>query len=306
MAGSDVLHLPLPDQIYRDALMEYAVLGALRELHVEQTGHQLPPALSMALYNDILAYARTVLEESNFTKLVAYADSLCQQVPGVRSSDFPPPLEDEPEQGSQANSLAEQLLCEGIGSLWSASRQVIAQLPFRIEKRMSDTVALRTVRLGAYGHHSFCGMTNLTAVNRSVCVLLNGMVRLIRPEHVWTTLVITLNSQVPVHVDNQNARLPTLLIGMSHYQDGQLWIQSPDGTTFEEHQNAMIPGRLHKTSMCCLLFQASTQLHCVRPWQAGDRFVLAAYSIGQFRHLSEPDINALTKLGFQLPRMTVR
>ena len=305
MAGSDVLHLPLPDQVYRDALMEYAVLGALRELHVEQTGHQLPPALSMALYNDILAYARTVLEESNFAKLVAYADSLWQQVPGVRGSDFPPPLEDEPEQGSQANSLAEQLLGEGIGSLWSASRQVIAQLPFRTEKRLSDTVVLRTVRLGAYGHHSFFGMTNLTAVNRSVCVLLNGLVRLFRPEHVWTTLVITLNSQVPVHMDSQNARLPTLLIGVSHYQDGQIWIQSQDGTTFEEHKNAMVPGTLHQTSMRCLLFQASTQLHGVKPWQAGDRFVLAAYTIGQFRHLQEHDLTALKQLGFQLPRMSV-
>ncbi|OLQ04004.1 hypothetical protein AK812_SmicGene12964 [Symbiodinium microadriaticum] len=44
--------------VYRDALMEYAVLEAFRELHMEQTGHQLPPALSLAPYNDILAYAR--------------------------------------------------------------------------------------------------------------------------------------------------------------------------------------------------------------------------------------------------------
>ena len=196
MAGSDVLHLPLPDQVYRDALMEYAVLEAFRELHWEQTGHRLPPALSMALYNDILAYARTVLDEANFTKLVAYADSLCQQVPGVRCSVFPPQLMDAPETGSPANSLAEELLSEGMGSLWGASRQVIALLPFRAEKRLSNTAELRVVRLGAYGHHSFCGMCNMTADNRSVCVLLNGLVRLLRPEHVWTTLVIILLSTV--------------------------------------------------------------------------------------------------------------
>ena len=104
MAVSDVLHLPLPDQVYRDALMEYAVLEAFRELHMEQTGHQLPPALSLAPYNDILAYARTELDETRFAQLTAYADSLCTQVPGVKCSDTPPPLEDEPEQGSRAKS----------------------------------------------------------------------------------------------------------------------------------------------------------------------------------------------------------
>ena len=282
--------------------MEYAALEAFRELHREQTGHQLPPSLSMALYNDILAYARTVLEEANFTKLVAYADSLCQQVPGVRCSVFPPQLMDAPETGSPANSLAEELLCEGMGSLWGASRQVIALLPFRAEKRLSNTAELRVVRLGAYGHHSFCGMCNMTADSRSVCVLLNGLVRLLRPEHVWTTLVITLNSQVPMHVDGQNARLPTLLLGISHFHDGQIWIQNPEGTVYEEHNQHLFPGQLHKTSMRCLLFQASTQLHCVKPWTAGDRFVIAAYTIGQFRHLSETDVRTLVQLGFQMPR----
>ena len=105
-----------------------------------------------------------------------------------------------------------------------------------------------------------------------------------------------------MHVDGQNARLPTLLLGISHFHDGQIWIQHQEGQVYEEHNQHMIPGQLHNTSMRCLLFQASTQLHCVKPWTAGDRFVIAAYTIGQFRHLSESDVRTLVQLGFQMPR----
>ena len=129
-------------------------------------------------------------------------------------------------------------------------------MSFRMEKRLNATVVLRMVRLGAYGHHSFCGMTNMTSDNRSVCVMLNELIRLFRPEHVWTTLVITLNSQRTLRADCQNARTPTLLLGLSHCKGGQLWVQSRNGTAFEEHNGALVPGMLHNTSMRCLLFQA--------------------------------------------------
>ena len=142
----------------------------------------------------------------------------------------------------------------------------------------------------------------MTATHRSVCALLNGLVHKLHPAHQWTRLVISLNSQVGLHVDAQNARLPSLLVGLSHYKGGQLWVQTDAGADFEEFGEQLLPGHAYTTSMNCLLFPAATTLHGVRPWTEGDRVVLAAYAIGQHRFLSPAERGALLELGFQLPQ----
>ena len=138
-------------------------------------------------------------------------------------------------------------------------------------------------------------------MHRSVCALLNGLVRKLCPEHRWTSLVVSLNSLVSPHVDAQNARLPSLLVGLSHYKGGQLWIQHEQGTDFEECGEKLLPGVAYTTSMNCILFPAATALHGVRPWSDGDRVVLAAFTIGQHRFLSPVERGVLLELGFQLP-----
>ncbi|CAE7348895.1 unnamed protein product, partial [Symbiodinium microadriaticum] len=264
-----------------EALEECLLLTAFRLLKEEETVQPVSSALSMAQRNDILEAARKDLSPEQFERLAIYADTLCVQIPGVPGASMPPPVEADQDQGSQANKLASLLLQENAGSLWGAARLVASHLNFKAERRLSTDSLQRVVRLGAYGHHSFCGLTQATATHCSVCALLNGLVRKLRPEHVWTSLVVSLNSQVGPHVDGQNARMPTLLIGLSHYAGGQLWVQNASGKDFEEYGEHLLPGDIFSTSMCCLLFPAATALHSVRPWTNGDRVVLAAFSIGQ-------------------------
>ncbi|CAE7892713.1 unnamed protein product, partial [Symbiodinium necroappetens] len=213
---------------------ECLLLTAFRLLKEEEAVQPVSSALSMAQRNDIMAAARVDLSPVQFERLAIYADTLCVHIPGVPGASLPPPVEADQGQGSQANQLASLLLQEHTGSLWGAARLVASHLNFKAERRLSTNSFQCVVRLGAYGHHSFCGLTHMTATHRSVCALLNGLVRKLHPEHQWTSLVVSLNSQVGPHVDGQNARMPTLLVGLSHYAGGQLWVQNEGGKDFEE------------------------------------------------------------------------
>ena len=297
----EVVRVPLPAQVYLEALEENLLLAAYKLLKIEEAGCYPPASLSIAQRNDILAFARSDLAPERYERLALYAAQLCEKLPYEPGAGLPPPVDDNVEQGSYANQVASQLLHDSSASLWGAARQVVAQLNFKAERRLSTGLPQTVVRLGAYGHHSFCGLTQATAMHRSVCALLNGLVRKLRPDHRWTSLVVSLNSLVPPHVDVQNARLPSLLVGLSHYKGGQLWIQQDQGQDFEECGEKLLPGVAYTTSMSCVLFPAATSMHGVRPWSEGDRVVLAAFTIGQHRFLSSTERGLLLELGFQVP-----
>ena len=91
--------------------------------------------------------------------------------------------------------------------------------------------------LGFRAEHFFCGLSKSTVHNRAACLLLNCLVRAIRPRHRWTTLAITLNGTVGPHSDSQTARLPWLLIGVSYFHSGGLWAADPTGTEYEGRPN---------------------------------------------------------------------
>ena len=52
----------LPSSLYHDALEEHLLLDAFRDLYHEQLGTCAPAALSLAQHNDLLEYARSVLD----------------------------------------------------------------------------------------------------------------------------------------------------------------------------------------------------------------------------------------------------
>ena len=93
----------------------------------------------------------------------------------------------------------------------------------------------------------------------------------------------------------------SLVIGVSHFVDGSLWIEQDGGDCYEEYSGDMIPGVCMAVSGHAVLFDARACLHAVRPWTGGNRLTLLAYCIGQYGSLSRHQRAQLLALGFQLP-----
>ena len=172
---------------------------------------------------------------------------------------------------------------------------------YRDEQRQASSLRQQVARLGAYGHHAFCGLTRSTHRHRATCLLLNRLIREVHPQHTWTSLVVTWNGAIHAHVDSQNARIRSLVVGMSHFRNGELWIATQDGVDFEEYAGQLVQGCLYQVSMNAILLPAATSPHSVRPSTAGDRVVLIAYTIGQHRSLSTRTREELFQLGFSVP-----
>ena len=301
MSCVDVEELGLPASLYHDALEEHLLLEAFRDLHLAQLGTPAPAALSMAQRNDLLEYARSVLNEDHYLVLMQHAEILGRCQPSAVCLTPSATDASSVEPCSTADRFARMVLNEGCCSIWSAARLVLAHLEYRVEARLASGANQQEARLGAYGHRAFTGLVKATHRHRATCLLLNTLVREVRPCHTWTTLVITKNSVLSAHIDAQNARCPSLVLGMSHFRNGELWSASPDGSDFEEYAGKLVPGRLHQVSMNAILLPAATLLHSVRPSSAGDRVVLIAFSIGQHRSLPANARAELEQLGFSLP-----
>ena len=104
-----------------------------------------------------------------------------------------------------------------------------------------------------------------------------------------------------MHIDTQNANIESIILGLSHFVGGQLWLQDGCGRVYDEIQGQLQPGSVHEISGRCYAVHTSLRWHRTLPWKEGDRLVLVAYTVGQYRSLSEEHCNILQSLGFGLP-----
>ncbi|CAE7883589.1 unnamed protein product [Symbiodinium sp. KB8] len=115
----------------------------------------------------------------------------------------------------------------------------------------------------------------------AVCQLLNTLVIATLGTHGWTSLSVNMNCSTEVHKDQCNAsedHFQSLQIGLSHYDQGQLWIEDPKGCIYlEHHRDGLLRGSAHNTQATASLFHAQKHYHATLPWSNGDRVVLIAY-----------------------------
>ncbi|CAE7522643.1 CFDP2, partial [Symbiodinium necroappetens] len=221
-----VIALQLPKGVYVEMLEEWLLLQAYSGLWREMGQDKLPPALSMAVRNDIIHAAVTALEPELCAVFLDYAERLQKELPRYAATSFPLPCA-LPSQPSSAECIAHALLGQGHGSLWTSARQVAAELSYHTVHRAIGTHLSFSV--GAYGHRGFVGMLKQTGTHQSVCRLLNALVTQIYPAHVWTTVTVNVDLQAPTHIDVANASYASLLLGLSHFDDGTLWAENESG-----------------------------------------------------------------------------
>ncbi|CAE7247999.1 unnamed protein product, partial [Symbiodinium microadriaticum] len=126
--------------------------------------------------------------------------------------------------------------------------------------------------VGAYGHHSHTGLLHQTHGHPSVCKLVNALIVRVHPAQVWTTISFNVDLAAPVHKDVANSSHHSLLIGLSHFDNGQLWAAEVGGSHYREHRGQLISGSSFPVSGAAVMLSARDTEHCVLDWSVA--FVL--------------------------------
>ena len=159
--------------------VEDLLLDAFRDLHYAQLGTHAPAALSLAQRNDLMEYARSVLNDAHYSALLQHAEVLGRCQPSVSYIAPPATLVSAVEPCSRADRFARMVLSDG--PIWSAARLVIGHMEYRTERRLAADMCQQEARLGAYGHHAFSGLTRSAQRHRATCLLLNCLIREVIP-----------------------------------------------------------------------------------------------------------------------------
>ena len=64
-----------------------------------------------------------------------------------------------------------------------------------------------------------------------------------RPGFVFTTLSVFQGVKTPMHKDSRNAPYPNLVIPLTRFQGGQIWVQDPTGSIPEYTPEGLRMGR---------------------------------------------------------------
>lgn len=293
----DTAMLALPDHMQLVALEESLLLKALYASVGDAA--RIKPCFSLFTRNELVYAAMQELSGAKLEQYLEYADML------AKSSDYdvlvnvPAPDAEPVSRAGRAEVLAYHYLQEGKCALWTAVRSVARDLPFEADPR-SFTDG-QTLRLGLFNKGGLTGLSGATQLHRSTCRLLNFMVRAVRKEHCWTSLAVNFNNCTAVHRDQGNADNYSLLIGISHCNNGQLWVRCEHGADYVDAEAGMLAGHMYPTSGCAVVFNSRANLHATMPWQGGHRLIVLAYTARMYA-VAKPKYGALLEdLGFVLP-----
>ena len=301
LANMAVAEIPLPDELYQDALETYLLLQCLQQLYSAESTGSLPPALGMMSRNDVLFAAQQALTTSSQVTLFAYAETLSRQVSAQIHTLLPEPVFGS-DCGSAAEILARRFLEDGTAPLWSSVRQVVMTLrkekPRHNSFPLSDEAA--SFSIGAFCNGAHQGLCKATMTHKNVARLLNRLVSRVCSEHTWTTTTLLFNYATPPHIDTQNAAAPNLVLSLSVHDGGELWIEG-EGSDFVEHGGVMIKGCKYSLHSHAIWFEAFRLLHMTCPWQTFDRVTLVAFTVKKTERLPQWTWELLLELGFLLP-----
>ena len=119
------------------------------------------------------------------------------------------------------------------------------------------------------------------------------------PGRCFSTLVVFTNTQTAPHKD-VNAPFPNLLLPLSKFTAGQVWLEDSEGDVYRTVAGQARPGRLLDVAAGPCLLEAHKYLHATEPWQ-GCRIVLVGFTVRRLHLLSPDQVTLLAALGFVLP-----
>ena len=80
------------------------------------------------------------------------------------------------------------------------------------------------------------------------------------------------------HLDPSNSCLPNVVIALSKFTGGEIWVHSKTGNSFREVEGCMLPGVRLSLQVGHALFDASQSVRATEPWNK-ERVVLVAFCV---------------------------
>ena len=153
---------------------------------------------------------------------------------------------------------------------------------------------------GAYCKGGLVGLRHHTSALPKTTRVLTTFLQQVEPGFRATAIAIFDNVRTVVHRDSRNEHLPNLVVPLSDFQNGEIWVEQEDGDVWETTPAGPRPGVLLEVSQGPVKFDAWRDFHSTRPW-SGRRLVLVAYTTAKLDSLSTSDRIRLKELGFLLP-----
>ena len=156
----------------------------------------------------------------------------------------------------------------------------------------------RTFGSGAFAHGGVVGVRSTYEAFPWSAFVINSFIEVMKPEFAYSSFMILDNAGSLPHLDSRNAEgEPNLVVPLSEFSGGGLWVETEGGRVFLDHKNTRVAGEVLEISRGPVLFD-SRRLHATQPWK-GRRTVLVAYSIRGAEKLDEQQRARLQQLGFR-------
>ena len=158
----------------------------------------------------------------------------------------------------------------------------------------------RSFGTGAYAKGPLQGLRKECGTFPQATKLLNAYVCCCFPDHTFTTSILFCNAKTDMHVDSRNHKSANAVMGISSFENGQIWVGDGCGPVAKQVQGRPVLGRLLEVAHHPARFDAWKHPHCTEDWQ-GKRLVLVAFAVKSLSKVSDADLQTLTSLGFRPP-----
>ncbi|CAE7238074.1 unnamed protein product [Symbiodinium sp. CCMP2456] len=173
-------------------------------------------------------------------------------------------------------------------------------LPSEVAARGMDVEGSGSFSGGLFVHEGVVGVRRASRSFPLSCAVVSRFVESGFPEHEYTSFTIMKNVKTVPHRDSHNSSgSKNLVIGLSSFVGGAVWVADDQGDIEEEIDNRVMRGRDLEVSLGAVTLDPR-QWHFTREWK-GDRTVLVMYTIRDFLKASFSDIQFLAGLGFHFP-----
>ena len=187
--------------------------------------------------------------------------------------------------------------------------QMLQLLPGRSQPRNAQAAAdnnsatsPKQFLAGAFVYGGQAGVTKNTRMYPWTCIALVSLANFLVDGRHYSSLSFSRNVLSRPHRDSNNDRTTLkVLVPLTKWSGGELWIESPDGNS--QLLPSGLRGRKHPVTAPFLLFDGAS-LHATCPWE-GMRLTLVLYHIRNSSWLTSGSDRVLRRFGFQLlPRQT--
>ena len=153
---------------------------------------------------------------------------------------------------------------------------------------------------GMYSHGGISDLRSTCRENAEPIKLFSSLIRAVHPKLHFTSLVVLDGSQTGIHRDTQNAYAPNLVIPLTHFSGGELFLEDSRG---QLHNVGELTLRGTKVSLSNgpVAFDARSVNHGGLP-SPDRRVVLVAYCLKGTSRLRPEARMTLSQLGFRLPK----